>query len=292
MLLDGEDSRVRSSPQLWQNLPVAPESPSLPLQLSLFQPETPEPALRPAASAPTAPADALRARLNARLGGRVRQLVLTRNRGQILSARPLADDPVALRVRLDECFVEAPDEALAAVGAWLAGRPRERRLALQTIRAHFERSRGERAAPTARGPSSRLQARGAIHDLEAIATGLLGAHFPADLAVTIGWGAAVPARRRAQRPTLRLGSYSYATRTVTIHPLLDHPSVPRFVVEAVVFHELVHAALPPPASSPQGRRCLHSAEFYAWERRYENHEAAQAWITRNLRKLLARRRRF
>lgn len=283
---------------------MRPRSPDSPLQLRLFDfegpargepqreetaPPAPEP--RNAASAPPSVGleARLRDRLNQQVDGRIRHLVLTRNRGQILAARPMPDDPRTLQVRLDACFVEAPEDALQAVARWLVGRPKERQVALRTIRAHFEQVRsaggGHHPRPV------RLRPRGAVHDLADVCSELLARYFEPPPAVGITWGTLPAAtRRRVRRTTIRLGSFSYTTRTVKVHPALDHASVPRYVVEAVVFHELVHAALPPPPVTT-ARRCLHSPEFYAWERRFEHHELAQAWIQRNLNKLLARRSR-
>jgi hypothetical protein len=81
-----------------------------------------------------------------------------------------------------------------------------------------------------------------------------------------------------------LGSYSYDLGLIRIHPRLDDPDIPRFVVEAVVHHEMVHAFLPRPAAS--ARRVLHSAEFRRLERQSEQLPQAEAWLRGNLPRLL------
>jgi hypothetical protein len=77
---------------------------------------------------------------------------------------------------------------------------------------------------------------------------------------------------------------------VRIHPALDHPSVPRWLVESVVHHELLHADLDPVVSN--GRRRLHTPEFRRREREFERHDDARRWIDRHLGALLRRRARL
>ena len=118
---------------------------------------------------------------------------------------------------------------------------------------------------------------------------------PADSAPTPAsstWGSPGGAARRAvavagaRSRSIRLGSYRYDTRVVRIHRALDHPEVPRFVVESVVHHELVHAALPEPAVGWDGRRRIHTPEFRHLEREFVHHRQAQEWIAQNFRRLL------
>jgi hypothetical protein len=77
---------------------------------------------------------------------------------------------------------------------------------------------------------------------------------------------------------------------VRIHPALDHPSVPRWVVESVVHHELLHADLDTVVSN--GRRRLHTPEFRRREREFERHDDARRWVDRHLGALLRRRARL
>lgn len=234
-------------------------------------------------------------RLDELTDGLVARLVLTRNRSRILSARPAAGDPRRQVVRLDACFTTAPDEVVAAVALWLTGGPERRREALALIRRHFEASREAAEEPPARRRRTVLRPVGRTLDLRQMRDELNRTYFDGRLEVGITWGRAARGaawrqrgRRRQGRRSIRLGSYSYETNVIRIHRALDHPGVPRYVVAAIVYHEMLHAALPEPARRG-GRRRLHTPEFRRRERRFARHDAARAWVEEHLDELLARR---
>ncbi|HLE85082.1 MAG TPA: hypothetical protein VJG13_12140 [Thermoanaerobaculia bacterium] len=134
-----------------------------------------------------------------------------------------------------------------------------------------------------------------MHDLAAIRDEVNGRYFGGGLRVAIGWarnGRPHRSRRgqRRRRAILKLGSWSPEDRTVRIHPVLDHESVPRLVVASIVHHELLHAELEPEVR--EGRRRLHTPEFRRREREFAGHDEAQRWIERHLDELVRRRARI
>lgn len=244
------------------------------------------------------PAKPLEHRLDRLLEGRLGKLILTDNRATILSIRSLGGVPERFVLRLHRSFAGAPEEVLAAVARFvLAGRQRAgRRAALAEVRAYFafHRSSAESVAPSApprRSP--RLQPVGVAFDLRQVRDEMNARFFAGALAVDITWGrgaGSAPNRRRRRRrgrvSTIHLGTYSFDANLVRIHRALDHPDVPRCVVEAVVYHELLHAALPPVTEN--GRRRLHTPELRRRERIFPELERAEAWIRRHLTELLRR----
>jgi predicted metal-dependent hydrolase len=64
----------------------------------------------------------------------------------------------------------------------------------------------------------------------------------------------------------RLGHYDPAHNTIVISRVFDHPRVPRYAVEYIVFHEMLH--LKHPVKLRGSRRCVHSKEFLAEENRF------------------------
>jgi predicted metal-dependent hydrolase len=121
-------------------------------------------------------------------------------------------------------------------------------------------------------PQVRCRTRGAHHDLSLIYDAINAEYFSGKVACHITWGARSP-RRRARRRTL--GSFSRATNTITISPMLDRRQVPRYVVEFVVYHEMLHAFLG--VEEQDGRRSVHSREFRRREKLFREHERAVAW---------------
>lgn len=221
-------------------------------------------------------AGALALRLAARLGKPI-ELRLTDNRRTMISWTTRAG---VVRLRLHRMFAEAPEVVVEALAGTLEGRSRA---AGRVLDAFIQSNRGAircgRRAPRAR-PSGRC------HDLAAILakvnTELLGGAFEGQ----VGWGRSTAARRRR---SIRLGSYSHADRLIRIHPALDQPFVPTFVVEWVVYHEMLHQLVPCPTSGRR-RRC-HTAEFRAREAAFPGHARAEAWERENLPRLLRYRGR-
>ena len=70
-----------------------------------------------------------------------------------------------------------------------------------------------------------------------------------------------------------MGAYYHETRTILIHPALDRAEVPRYFVELVVFHEMLHQAVPQERSET-GRRNIHSDEFRRREALFRDFERA------------------
>lgn len=102
------------------------------------------------------------------------------------------------------------------------------------------------------------------------------------LGYTITWG-----RKMKKRP-LRyfvFGTIQEEDRIIRIHPLLDQSWVPRWFLEFVVFHEMLHAVVPDRYDSA-GRRIIHHAGFLERERRFPHFKRAQRWEKQNLERFL------
>jgi hypothetical protein len=71
---------------------------------------------------------------------------------------------------------------------------------------------------------------------------------------------------------------------IRIHPLLDQPFVPRYVVETIVFHEMLHQLIP--RQRVNGRWRVHPPAFRLQERRFPYYRQAKQWQHRHLARLL------
>jgi hypothetical protein len=239
---------------------------------------------------PDAPRLELQRALNRLTGGKLSNLILTDNRRTILSVRPdRPNDRSQLTLRIHRSFVGAPPEVLQAVAAFVESRKGtdRARAALAVIRQHFAAHRPER-----RPRRAALRAAGVAFDLREIVDDLNERYFGSRLSVGVTWGrssggAAHHCRRRRTTSSLQLGSYSYEDRLIRLHGVLDQPGIPRYVIEAVVFHELLHADMPPVVQN--GRRCFHTPEFRRREREYRHLDKADRWIQEHLPDLLRAR---
>jgi hypothetical protein len=292
---------------------AARPAPRKPLQLELFgggHPNLPAEARRaprptivpspPAPPHPDAPRLELQRALNRLTGGRLSALILTDNRRTILSVKPgRPGDRTQLALRIHRSFLGAPPEVLEAVATFLSTQKGSdsSREALAVIRRHFGANRPERKARRAV-----LRPEGETCDLRTITDDLNQRYFGGRLRVDVTWGRSsmgeahqCRGRRgrggrggQARTSSLQLGSYSYEDRLIRLHRVLDQPGIPRYVIEAVVFHELLHADMPPLVRN--GRRYFHTPEFREREREYRHLDKADRWIQEHLPDLLQARR--
>ena len=73
-----------------------------------------------------------------------------------------------------------------------------------------------------------------------------------------------------------LGHYDPAHNAIVISRVFDHPRVPRYAVEYILFHEMLH--LKHPVKLRGSRRCVHSREFHAEEKLFPELELAQKFL--------------
>lgn len=81
-----------------------------------------------------------------------------------------------------------------------------------------------------------------------------------------------------ESPSSRLGFYFEALDLLAANRALDSERVPRYVLEFVVYHELLHGVLDP-GGTPR-RRVHHTKEFRELERRFSMHAEAERWLSR------------
>ena len=186
-------------------------------------------------------------------------------------------------VRMNAFFSEAPPEVRQALAAWLRSGRRAKRAA-RTLDAWIE----ERLALLLREEPRAVSIRqvGEAHDLALLGRELHATEFEDEFDQhswpRITWGRS---GRSRSRHTLRLGSYDYLTGIVRVHTVLDQAAVPRWFVRYVLFHELLHAALPC-AEPAAGRRVFHGPEFKRRERAYPDTARARVWEREHLGALI------
>src|SRR6266566_7072877 len=96
------------------------------------------------------------------------------------------------------------------------------------------------------------------------------------------WG-----RRRKRRPKeyFIFGTIQEEERVIRINPLLDQPFVPRWFLEYVLYHEMLHSVVPEEIDTI-GRRRVHTDEFNRREREFPRYRRARRWEDDNLARFL------
>jgi predicted metal-dependent hydrolase len=182
-----------------------------------------------------------------------------------------------LLVRLSDLLEGAPDGVLRAIAhillAKMYRRPIDRGQAARYRKyvASREIVRKAHLVRQLRGRKKLRPARGHVYDLDAVFE---------DLNTRFFYGLmARPRMSWSQSKTRRiLGHYDPAHNAIIISRIFDHLAVPRYVLEYIVYHEMLH--LKHPVKLRGSRRCVHSAEFQAEEKLFPRVDDANAFLKR------------
>ena len=168
-----------------------------------------------------------------------------------------------LLVRLSDLLEGAPDTVLRAIAHILLAKmyrhaiDRGHAARYRKYVASHDIVRKAHLVRQMRGRKRLRSARGHFYDLDAIFEDLNTRFFHGLMAR--------PRMSWSQTKTRRiLGHYDPAHNAIIISRIFDHPAMPAFVLEYIVYHEMLH--LKHPVKLRGSRRCVHSAEFQAEER--------------------------
>lgn len=222
--------------------------------------------------------DSLERRIRAHMTkGRV-LVTLTDNRYTMISVRRLPREK-RYEVRLHHMFADADPVITRALAHYIAENDADASRVLgDFIDANSDHVRGR----ARRTPAQVIFTAGEFHDLRQIYDEINTRYFEGKIDASITWGARTGRSRR--RNSIKMGSYSVEERLIRIHRSLDRAFVPRFFVEWIVFHEMLHQVHD--IRVKNGRREFHSREFLADESQFEHYEQSRAWECRHLDALL------
>lgn len=128
----------------------------------------------------------------------------------------------------------------------------------------------------ARGRKIITSSKGAVYDLDEIFAVLNARYFRGTIPKpSLTWS--------AKRTYRILGHHDATHDHITISRSLDSVDTPAYVVEYVVFHEMLHIAHP--TRHVNGRRYNHTPAFKRDEQKFSHYDEAERWIERNVRRL-------
>jgi predicted metal-dependent hydrolase len=180
-----------------------------------------------------------------------------------------------LLVRLSDLLEGAPEAVLESIAHILLAKIYRRPI----VREHSTRyrryvwsseiRRKAHLIREIRGRKRIATTRGKIYNLEAIFEELNARFFYGLLArPQIAWS--------RDHSRTRLGHYDPARNTIVVSRVLDDRRVPRYAVEYILYHEMLH--LRHPVKLRGSRRAVHSHEFYAEERLFPELERAKHFL--------------
>jgi hypothetical protein len=110
---------------------------------------------------------------------------------------------------------------------------------------------------------------GKYHSLHSIYKDLNRRYFNNQIEIErIGWG--------TRRSRTRLGHFDPVHNTITLSPILDSPSVPKYVLGYIIYHEMLHSVFEGISSEHSHRH--HPPELRRTEKAYPDFEKAKKFL--------------
>jgi hypothetical protein len=166
----------------------------------------------------------------------------------------------------------------------------QRSLLEKIIRRHIE------SLPSAPHRTTRFDAaafegktKGLRYDLQEIFDVVNSACFNGTLKAVVRWGRE---GSKTSYHTKKNDKQGNRVDLITIAGVYNHPEAPQFAIEAIMYHEMLHIAIPPFKRS--GRNVVHGKEFSAAEKKFHHYKEWREWERECLMKIVreTRRRRW
>lgn len=172
-------------------------------------------------------------------------------------------------------FASAPSPILKTLAEYINTQGKNPLLTheLRTYITTASRKKRERKEIQIEGPV------GQVYNLDSIMQSINATYFThTPISTSITWFQ----HKRNKRPTRKcsLGLYFEELNLIKINSILDSPIIPEYVVNMIIYHEMLHAIYPPKIS-PSGRRIIHTSEFQEAEKNHAYFLDAEAWLKEN-----------
>ena len=199
------------------------------------------------------------------ISGRDILLMLTNNTQRILTIKESSQGSIALRAH--KMFLHAEEDIILSLGRWIGGDSRERDRIKSYINANTIHIR--QTAPAVR--KTVLKPAGRYYNLSEMAQDINTRYLSGRSRADVTWGRKITRRKPT---TIRLGWYDPIRNLITLSQRLDRRDVPVYMVEYVLFHEMLHEIIGI-EKTPGGRRDIHSKKFNLMEQTYPYYNEAQ-----------------
>jgi hypothetical protein len=199
---------------------------------------------------------------------------------------------------LPPCFEDAPEAVKTALIDWALLPPRTRnrsvhgrtakelRRCLELSIRHYMENHGAGTTRRKAAPSQKWPTKGCRYDLREVFDTINRHYFNSCLTSFLRWGATAS---KLSFQATRKGPDGIPYHCITIAGTYDHPDVPRFAIEAIMYHEMLHIHLPP--RNERGRRVIHGADFKKMEQAFPHYRSWRLWERESFHRLRSGLRR-
>lgn len=198
------------------------------------------------------------------------QLRINDNRSTMLSVRW---EPDCTRVSLHRMFLEAPQNIMEELACYIQ---KEKPKMPSTLKIFIEDNM-RMLDYSNRVDTKKLHSYGSTYNLQTIYDRLNTEYFNNSLSLSITWFGLYNQRSKSR---VTFGLFYDPLKLIKVHRLLDTPAVPAYVVEYVVYHEMLHYVCPA-YHDEKGLHRIHNKEFKEREKEFKYYKLAQHWIAEN-----------
>ncbi len=182
-----------------------------------------------------------------------------------------------LKVKVSDMLDDAPRKVLFSLARILAcklerNRPRKTDVKIYRLWINSdEMDRRHMEAKKARGRKARHAPRGDFFDLESLFCKINEEYLEGILAMpTLYWG-----KRLTKR---KYGHYDSSKHAILISKSLDSKEVPRYVVEYVLYHEMLHIIHGSRKTNTRSRSVHHHKDFRDAEKEFRRYDDAERFL--------------
>ena len=184
-----------------------------------------------------------------------------------------------LKVRVSDLFDDAPLEIFETLATILLSKiyrkkiDRQHHLDYRRYTMSGEMQARSRQARAERGrPARTTSPQGRAWNLDALFDDINERYFEGALRKPqLSW---TPGKARRI-----LGRYDYTTDVIFVSRVLDSNKIPGYVIEYILFHEMLHVKHQPRISNL--REIVHTPELRREEKLFEHYDAANEWLKNN-----------
>ncbi len=220
-------------------------------------------------------------RINLRINQNITNLLILNYGGAVSGG---SNGKAGVTLSLHTIFLNAPSEVIKAVGSFInRATPANRSVIRRFIYENYDKVE----APTTQ---TRLKTHGKYYNLKEVLNRINRTYFRGKLRVDIGWmpprgllaAATSPSaghqrrRRKKSLSYIQFATYDEKRRLIRVNPRLDSRRVPRYFMDYVIYHEMLHSVIPSKIT-PAGRMNYHTPEFREREKLFKDYDRARKW---------------
>ena len=179
--------------------------------------------------------------------------------------------------RISDYLRDSPENVLESLAWCLISRARGRKCPTGVESKYLRHARSsefwstQRSLYLSRARNLSFRSSGETHDLVEAFEYVNSCYFCGEMACPdLAWVKESPSRR--------IGFLHQPLGILAVNKALDSERVPRYVLEFVVYHELLHSILD--CGVFPDRRVYHTREFRSRERAFRQHDEARNWLGR------------